>query len=112
VTAFNSRRLVGAGLASDANPGEPLSSCNHLSLCLRRQEDELARPELILVAIDADGAAATNDELDLFLTVPPMVVNRSFGLGCQLELVESERAHSENLPYWAEGAVDVHVAPF
>jgi hypothetical protein len=75
------RRFVGARLAADSDPSEPLCSGDHLSLCLRRQEDELAGLELMVVTVDADSAAATNHEVDLFLTVLPMVVDRSCRLG-------------------------------
>jgi hypothetical protein len=104
-------RLVGAGLAADANPNKSFRSSNHLTLRIWRQEDVVARTEVVLRALDAYLAALADHDGHLFLFIPSMVVFGPFGVGRQLELVDPERSHTEGFPKRAEDAQRIDIAP-
>jgi hypothetical protein len=103
--------LIAAGLASDADPDEAVRAGNHLTRRVGRHEDVLARAELVLGALDADLPVTTHDDVDLFLSILPMVVDGARGVRRQLQLVEPKGRHPERVGDWAESALDPDVTP-
>src|SRR5262245_11175877 len=94
-TAGSALRDVSAGLTADPDPREPIGARDHLTARVRREEDEVAGPQLVLLALDADDPASLDDRVDLFLPVAAVVVLRGLAAGREVELVHGERAHAE-----------------
>src|SRR5262245_30468099 len=105
VSTSSGPRDVPAGLTADPDPRQPFGARDHLTARVRREEDELPGPELVLLAFDADGPAPLDDRVDLLLPVAGVVVLRALATGREVELVDAERAHAQRSAQRLEHAV-------
>src|SRR4051812_32252268 len=84
------RRPAVARGGADPDPGQALVARDHLAACVRRAIDKMTRRQRDLLAVEAEGAAAPDNRVDLLLARRGVVVFRPFATCGQLELVEPE----------------------
>jgi hypothetical protein len=87
--------LVAASRCADADEGHPVRAGNGLTGGLRVEAEEGADPRRHLLAFHAPDARARNDEVDLLMAGPGLVVLVPGRVRRDLEPVDPERLEAE-----------------